>query len=299
MGYARKLVTAVQMKDLVANPQLIVPACPTGYYQIPYRAVAHKAAGAGYVVGSNTIYFGYYVAGIPTLIGNVATNGGKTGLLWLETRPSGFLGVGTFLDSDLETSAVCNGPSFSWTGSANWQSPILANWLAASATISYTDTDVTAGKVVTVNGQLYTFVGAVVSNYDVKVDGTADGSWTNLKDAIQYTQAAGVGNNQAGGKYRSPSAHATVAASIVTTGTGGTVYLTSRALSTGYAAANAYTLTSDEPTATVVNFATLNTGRGFSYETLPIYVWATPANLTTGLGDVMFTAYTHVIPIGG
>jgi hypothetical protein len=91
--------------------------------------------------------------------------------------------------------------------------------LATGGNLSYTDgTPPTADQTVTIpydgGTRVYKFVAAVANDWEVKIEATADDSFTNLKDAINCTEAAGVGDNGVAGKYKVPSAHALFSAAI-------------------------------------------------------------------------------------
>jgi len=137
----------------------------------------------------------------------------------------------------------------------NFATPVNAE--AATADIYYDRlTNVTATKKYTLQGQAYTFKVTVTANYDVKVGATARESFENLRNAILMTQAPGVGDNAASGKYKVPAASPYVA-SIVHDTYNDVLLIT--ATPPG-AAGNAYTLTTDEPSAPPDSFADLDTG---------------------------------------
>jgi hypothetical protein len=117
----------------------------------------------------------------------------------------------------------------------------------AAQTFTYNNAvDVTAGKKVVVNGVTYTFKAAVAANYDVKVSGTSDGSFTNLINAIKMNEAPGVGDNKATGLYMVPAINPYATAAI----NAGTDTVTITALFGG-TDGNSLTLSSDEATVTL------------------------------------------------
>jgi len=135
----------------------------------------------------------------------------------------------------------------------NFVTPV--NAVAAEATITYSASNVTAGKKVTFGGVSYTFRAAVAANYDVKIEAAVDDTAQNLTDAINLAAAPGVGNNQAGGKYMAPVAN-TFASAVLTAGSN---LITLTALVKGVAGNVAFP-TTDEAELTISTFATEATG---------------------------------------
>jgi hypothetical protein len=124
------------------------------------------------------------------------------------------------------------------------------NAVAGTATVTYTHgSQPTAAKVLTVNGKAYKFVaGPVAAEGDVLIGADEDATMLNLARAI----------NRSGGTpdtdYKVSAAHPTVAA------TAPAAHVVALAARTAGAAGNALTLTTDETTFTLDDFATLATG---------------------------------------
>jgi hypothetical protein len=125
---------------------------------------------------------------------------------------------------------------------------------AATATVAYQNAvNVTGDKVITVNGKAYTFKAVLTpTEGEVLIGADSDASMTNLKNAIMHTGTPGT-------DYECAAAHPDVSAAIDT----GTDTLTLTALVEG-AAGNAMTLTTDEATFTLTDFATSATGQDAS-----------------------------------
>ena len=127
--------------------------------------------------------------------------------------------------------------------------------VAATATVTYGASAVTAAKVITFGGITYTFRAAVAANYDVKIEAAVDDTATNLVNAIQRTEAPGVGDNAASGKYMAPAANPFASAAL----TAGSNLITLTALVKGTAGNVAFP-TTDETQFTVETFATTPSG---------------------------------------
>jgi hypothetical protein len=127
------------------------------------------------------------------------------------------------------------------------------NAVAATATTAYVNaTNMTAGKLITINGKAYKFVAVVAVEGDVKIGASADATMLNLSRAINSSGGTpGDGND-----YIAAIAHPTVGAALDS----GTDTLTLTARTKG-AAGNDLTLTTDEATFTLSG-ATLGSGAG-------------------------------------
>jgi hypothetical protein len=127
--------------------------------------------------------------------------------------------------------------------------------VAATATITYGASAVTAGKQVTFGGITYTFRVTVAADYDIKIEAAVDDTAANLVNAINLDAAPGVGDNAASGKYMAPAANPFASASL----NAGSNLITLTALVTGEAGNVAFP-TTDETQFTVSDFETEDTG---------------------------------------
>jgi hypothetical protein len=162
-------------------------------------------------------------------------------------------GSAAFIEDEKGRKVYSPAPSvdpISRMGGAVSGTPVEA--VAATATITYDNvTDATAGKKVVVGGLTYTFKAAVAVAYDVLIGANPDATHLNLSRAINKSGGTpGVGADYI----------ATVANPLVTCAqTAGSDLLTLTAIVKGVAG-DAYTVTSDETTHVVSDFADESTG---------------------------------------
>lgn len=173
--------------------------------------------------------------------------------------------------------SVSVNPNLAGTGSNGAAAAAPVDSVVATSTLTSNNTNVTAGKKVTLNGKVYTFVNALTPlEGEVLKAGTADLSMTNLVSAINHAGTPGT-------DYSAALAHPTVSAGAVSGG-----HATTLSSRVSGAVGNAITLTTDEPTYTPggatftggINGTPGTVGQIAVFSSVP-YICMAPADTTT------------------